>query len=128
MGRKGTCWEDRYHAAAIESGEHPARCRVYLDANMVRAGAVTRKGGPYRDRRYEKGKRSLSVSLQSGMGDVVGELDGIKIVAECKGGIINTKHPGQKSKLRQGLREAVGLLMSRENPREKQYVGSSFNR
>lgn len=39
--RKGAFWEDRYHATAIESGEHLRRCLVYIDLNMVRAGAVT---------------------------------------------------------------------------------------
>ena len=38
--RKGAFWEDRYHATAIESGEHLLRCLVYIDLNMVRAGAV----------------------------------------------------------------------------------------
>jgi REP-associated tyrosine transposase len=39
--RKGAFWEDRYHATAIESGEHLRRCLVYFDLNMVRAGAVS---------------------------------------------------------------------------------------
>ncbi|SDM52578.1 putative transposase [Geoalkalibacter ferrihydriticus] len=39
--RKGAFWEDRYHATAIESGEHLLRCSVYIDLNMVRAGAVS---------------------------------------------------------------------------------------
>jgi hypothetical protein len=38
--RKGAYWEDRYHATAIESGKHLARCMVYIDTNMVRAGVV----------------------------------------------------------------------------------------
>jgi putative transposase len=38
--RKGAFWEDRYHATAVESGEHLARCIVYIDNNMVRAGVV----------------------------------------------------------------------------------------
>jgi putative transposase len=38
--RKGAFWEDRYHAVAVESGEHLVRCLVYIDLNMVRAGAV----------------------------------------------------------------------------------------
>ncbi|MGB5538835.1 MAG: transposase [Gammaproteobacteria bacterium] len=38
--RTGAYWEDRYHATAIESGEHLARCMVYIDLNMVRAGVV----------------------------------------------------------------------------------------
>ena len=38
--RKGAFWEDRYHATAIESGEHLFQCLVYIDLNMVRAGVV----------------------------------------------------------------------------------------
>ena len=38
--RKGAYWEDRYHATAVETGEHLARCMVYVDLNMVRAGVV----------------------------------------------------------------------------------------
>ncbi len=38
--RKGAFWEDRYHATAIETGEHLLRCIVYVDLNMVRAGVV----------------------------------------------------------------------------------------
>ena len=39
-GRKGAFREDRYHATAIESGEHLWHCLVYVDLNMVRAGVV----------------------------------------------------------------------------------------
>ncbi len=39
-GRNGAFWEDRYHATAIESGDHLWRCLVYVDLNMVRAGVV----------------------------------------------------------------------------------------
>lgn len=38
--RKGAFWQGRYHATAIESGDHLWRCLVYVDLNMVRAGAV----------------------------------------------------------------------------------------
>ena len=38
--RKGACWEDRYHATAIEDGDHLLQCLVYIDLNMVRAGVV----------------------------------------------------------------------------------------
>jgi len=38
--RKGAFWEDRYHAPAIEEGEHLLRCLVYIDLNMIRAGVV----------------------------------------------------------------------------------------
>ncbi len=39
--RKGAYWEDRYHATAVESGDHLARCMAYIDTNMVRAGVVS---------------------------------------------------------------------------------------
>ena len=39
--RKGAFWEDRYHATAVETGSHLARCMVYIDTNMVRAGVVS---------------------------------------------------------------------------------------
>ncbi len=38
--RKGAYWEDRYHATAVESGLHLARCIAYIDTNTVRAGVV----------------------------------------------------------------------------------------
>jgi len=31
---------NRYHATAVESGDHLARCMVYIDKKMVRAGVV----------------------------------------------------------------------------------------
>lgn len=39
--RNGAFWEDRYHATAVEDGEHLLQCLVYIDLNMIRAGAVT---------------------------------------------------------------------------------------
>jgi len=38
--RSGAFWEDQYHATAVESGEHMARCMIYIDMNMVRARVV----------------------------------------------------------------------------------------
>jgi putative transposase len=38
--RKGAFWEDRYHATAVERDHHLAKCMVYIDMNMVRAGVV----------------------------------------------------------------------------------------
>ena len=40
-GRKGAFWEDRYHATVVDTGDYLARCMVYIDLNMVRAGAVS---------------------------------------------------------------------------------------
>ena len=39
-GRQGAFWEDRYHATAVDTEAYLARCLVYLDLNMVRAGVV----------------------------------------------------------------------------------------
>ncbi len=39
--RRGAFWEDRYHATAVETDSHLARCIAYIDLNMVRAGAVS---------------------------------------------------------------------------------------
>jgi len=38
--RKGAFWEDRYHATAVENGEHLIRCLIYIDLNMVRTGLI----------------------------------------------------------------------------------------
>jgi len=38
--RKGAFWDDRYHATAVQADSHLARCMVYIDLNMVRAGVV----------------------------------------------------------------------------------------
>ncbi|MFO8024465.1 transposase [Thiohalophilus sp.] len=43
-GRKGAFWEDRYHATAVDSEGYLARCMVYIDLNMVRAGVVSHPG------------------------------------------------------------------------------------
>ena len=39
--RKGSFWEDRYHATAVDTDNHLAKCMVYIDLNMVRTGAVS---------------------------------------------------------------------------------------
>ncbi|MDH3349072.1 MAG: transposase [Desulfobulbaceae bacterium] len=38
--RKGAFWEDRYHATAVQTDKHLAKCLIYIDLNMVRAGVV----------------------------------------------------------------------------------------
>ncbi len=43
--RRGAFWEDRYHATAVEDGDHLVRCMTYIDLNMVRAGVVEHPGG-----------------------------------------------------------------------------------
>jgi hypothetical protein len=63
---------------------------------------------------YGNGQQTIVVASTPGKGDVVARTDDGIIVAECKGGITNTTHAGQKSRLRKGLCEAVGLLMTRD--------------
>ncbi len=43
--RKGAFLEDWYHAVAVETDEQLIRCLVYIDLNMVRAGAVKKSFG-----------------------------------------------------------------------------------
>jgi len=63
---------------------------------------------------YRNGRQTIIVASTPGKGDVVARTNDVVIVAECKGGIINTSHAGQKSRMRKGLCEAVGLLMARD--------------
>ncbi len=60
---------------------------------------------------YERNTQILVVDFKSGVGDVVAEIDGKRILIEAKGGCINTRHPGQLSILRKRLYEAVGMLL-----------------
>jgi hypothetical protein len=68
----------------------------------------TSYGGIYVDRRGQR----VIVNPRSGLGDVVAEVEGTVISAECKGGIINTRHAGQVSRLYKGLCETIGMLMA----------------
>jgi hypothetical protein len=59
---------------------------------------------------------SVVVNPVAGKGDVVADAGGTVISAECKGGIINTRHSGQVSHLYKGLCETVGMLMAVPSP------------
>lgn len=94
-------------------GEHGKRFdfRGWLEKqgfNLATPMGTTSYGGRYTS---TKGQ-SVLVQPKSGLGDVVAEIDGKTFVAECKGGVINTTHPGQLSRLRQGLCETVGLSLA----------------
>lgn len=69
-------------------------------------------GGVYRN----AAGQTITVHPKSGLGDVVAEVGDHIISAECKGGIINTRHPGQVSRLYKGLCETVGMLMATPSP------------
>lgn len=68
----------------------------------------TAYGGVYRN----PAGQTITVNPKSGLGDVVADVGDHVISAECKGGIINTRHPGQVSRLYGGLCETVGMLMA----------------
>jgi len=75
---------------------------------MVSSLGSTAYGGVYENPAGE----TITVHPKSGLGDVFSEVGGHRIVAECKGGIINTRHSGQVSRLYRGLCETVGLLLA----------------
>jgi hypothetical protein len=79
---------------------------------MVSSTGKTSYGGTYTD---EEG-RTIIVNPKSGLSDVIAEVGTLIVSAECKGGIINTRHPGQVSRLYKGLCETVGLLMATPSP------------
>lgn len=69
---------------------------------------TTAYGGVYENANGQ----TITINPRSGLGDVVAEIGDHVISAECKGGIINTKHPGQVSRLYKGLCETIGMLMA----------------
>lgn len=75
---------------------------------LVTPMGSTSYGGVYCDDR----RRQIVVQPKSGLGDVVAGEGAATISAECKGGIINTRHSGQVSRLYKGLCETVGMLMA----------------
>lgn len=97
-------------------GEHVKRFE--LEAWLLAHGfsVASRKG---KGAHFQRGDHTIAMSFTAGLGDVVGTNGNRRIVAECKGGILNTTHPGQKSRLRRGLCEAVGQLMGREQENER---------
>jgi hypothetical protein len=68
--------------------------------------------------------KTIVIDPSSGRGgDVIAHAGGMSFVAECKGGVLNTTHSGQMSRLRQGLCETVGLSMASPAVRDrKQYA------
>jgi hypothetical protein len=94
-------------------GEHAKRFEI---AGWLSAQGFAREevpGKPTFAGTYVCGDQSIVVASIPGKGDVVATTRNASIIAECKGGIVNTRHAGQTSRLRKGLCEAVGLLMAR---------------
>jgi hypothetical protein len=80
------------------------------DFRKLSATGKTSYGGTY----VSAAGETLIINPIPGHGDVVAKgNNGQTVVAECKGGIINTRHAGQLSRLRRGLCEAVGLSLAK---------------
>ena len=72
---------------------------------------ISERGKTHEAGTYARGHQTLDIEFAPGRGDVVADLSGCRVVVEAKGGIINTCHSGQKSRLRKHLYEAVGMLL-----------------
>ena len=95
-GSKAEIFPDGEHAKRFDIPGFLANCGF----DRAETIGTTAYGGVYR-----KGHQTLVVNPKSqhGRGDVVGELGGVVIRAECKGGIVNSKHSGALSKVRSGF-------------------------
>ncbi|HET9230929.1 MAG TPA: hypothetical protein VFO00_06550, partial [Vitreimonas sp.] len=47
---------------------------------------------------YKRGNETIVVDPSSGKGDVEAQIGGRRVIAECKGAVINSTHPGQRSR------------------------------
>jgi hypothetical protein len=133
--RRGTCTGEKEHhfteaAVMLAFAEHlfrtlPALKRVELHPDgehakqfdivrwLLAQGFVRgeKRGKTTYGGMYVRGQQTIFVQPKSGQGDVVAETNVLKLSAECKGGIVNTSHAGQVSRLRKGLCEVIGQLM-----------------
>jgi hypothetical protein len=106
-------WAGLKQVGIHPDGEHAKRFafRPWLELHgftKTRSSGTTAYAGTY----VSKEGHVIVLNPKSGLSDVIATLGDRSIVAECKGGIINTKHPGQQSRLRRGLCETVGLSLA----------------
>jgi len=107
---------DLKHVAVHPDGEHGKRFdfKSWFGKQgfvMTEPMGTTPYGGLYSS--LTTGETIL-VNPKSGRGDVAADIAGRSFVAECKGGVVNSRPAGQLSRLRKGLCEAVGLLLAQE--------------
>ena len=105
---------DLRHVAIHPDGEHGKRFDFlgWLKKHgfaMITLMGNTGYGGMYQS---VIGEKTVLINPKSGLGDVVADIGRRSFVAECKGGVTNSTHAGQLSRLRKGLCETVGLLLS----------------
>ena len=126
--RKGAFWEDRYHATAVQSDGHLARCMVYIDLNMVRARAVNHPAdwahaGYNEIQSLPKRYRCIDVSTLSellGFVDADGLRDGLRTWVElalAKGNL--ARDPAWTMSIAVGQRDyldAIGRALKLRHP------------
>ena len=105
--------EGASHVRVHPDGEHGKQFdfQGWLGRHQFRKTSsigTTAYGGVYEN----ASGQTITINPRSGLGDIVAEIGDHVISAECKGGIINTKHPGQVSRLYKGLCETIGMLMA----------------
>ncbi|MCY3770197.1 MAG: hypothetical protein OXG56_12660 [Gammaproteobacteria bacterium] len=76
---------------------------------------------------YSRKHQTLVIEFKPGQGDIVTHLGDCRVVVEAKGGIINTRHSGQKSKLRKHLYEAVGMLLDERTDADRLIAAVPFH-
>ena len=101
------------HVAIHPDGEHGKRFdfQTWLKKqgfDLTEPQGSTSYGGTY----SATNGQTILVYPRSGLGDVVAHVGNLSVIAECKGGVINSKHAGQQSRLRQGLCETIGLSLA----------------
>lgn len=104
---------DAQHVRIHPDGEHGkqfdfAGWLLRRDFGKVSGVGSTTYGGVYQNATGQ----TITVNPKSGVGDVVAQVGDYILSAECKGGIINTRHAGQVSRLYRALCETIGLLMA----------------
>lgn len=92
-------------------GEHAKIFDIVRFMSMVGFVRAAPMGRTVYGGRYVRGPQTLIINPTSGKGDVVGEIAGRKVIAECKGGVVNSTHNGQRSRTRKGMSELIGQLM-----------------
>lgn len=97
-------------------GEHAKRFAI--PAFLIGLGFSLKKpiGSTTYGGEYVRGGHKIIVNPKSqhGRGDVVGVIADCTVRAECKGGIVNSRHSGALSKVRSGFNELVGQTMAME--------------
>ena len=95
-------YPDAHSVRICPDGEHAKRFDIknWLEKNgfnKTESSGSTSYGG-----KYVRDRHTIQVTPTSGFGDVVIETGNENIVAECKGGVVNAKHPDKRHAFAKG--------------------------